>query len=216
MTSPLKDMHHSGQDQHLSWSYNYAKRSLHRKLPDYFATREANGGRYTRPVGTPQRRLLVFAMVVVGALTAGGAPASSRVAQDGGGEFGAFRSLAALTPEQLATGDVVVEEGLPLGAPDRSHLEEAAARLRGSGQPTKFVLVATRPPGAAGDYARQAPNPKSPSVGRAPRAWPGASSPGSAKSASGHARSLTGRGLASGASGEPSCPCWAAWPGACC
>ncbi len=63
---------------------------------------------------------------------------------------------AKVSPEAVAAADVVVEEGASLSPADRARLEEAATRLRAQGVPTKFVVVATRPPDTtAGEYARQ-------------------------------------------------------------
>jgi hypothetical protein len=63
---------------------------------------------------------------------------------------------AKVDPAAITTADVVVEDGAPLADADRARLEEAATRLRSQGIPTKFVVVATRPPETpAGEYARQ-------------------------------------------------------------
>jgi hypothetical protein len=63
---------------------------------------------------------------------------------------------AKVQPEEVAATDVVVEAGAPLADSDRARLEEAATRLRARGVPTRFVVVATRPPDTtAGEYARQ-------------------------------------------------------------
>jgi uncharacterized membrane protein YgcG len=62
---------------------------------------------------------------------------------------------AEVSPEEVAAADVVVEAGASLSDSDRARLEEAAARLRTEGVPTKFVVVATRPSDTtAGQYAR--------------------------------------------------------------
>ncbi|MGH9042840.1 MAG: hypothetical protein ACRDZ3_21715 [Acidimicrobiia bacterium] len=53
---------------------------------------------------------------------------------------------AEVSAEEVTGADVVVEAQASLPAEDQARLEEAAARLQTEGTPTKFVVVATRPP----------------------------------------------------------------------
>ncbi|MDQ3945070.1 MAG: hypothetical protein M3357_07990, partial [Actinomycetota bacterium] len=63
---------------------------------------------------------------------------------------------AEVRPEDLTAADLVVEPGASLSPSDGARLEDSARRLRAQGVPTKFVVVATRPPDTgAGEYARE-------------------------------------------------------------